>query len=96
MAAKRCAVGGPTFLLLGAVALAEPPAATPGASDFTPPAPTCIEWTNGCRLCRLADDGTPACSNVGIACQPKDSRCTLHREESKDEKKKDENKEEQK
>ena len=63
-------------------------------SELSPPEPSCIEWTNLCRICTLVD-GTPACSNIGIACQPQPLRCTRYREESKEEKK-DEKKEEKK
>lgn len=35
----------------------------------------CAAWTDDCRICRRNGD-TVACSNIGIACQPKDIRCT--------------------
>jgi hypothetical protein len=37
---------------------------------------SCLEWTDGCRVCAHAPDGAIACSNVGIACQPQKPRCT--------------------
>jgi hypothetical protein len=70
-------------LLWGAAALAQPAAPAPESSDLAPPEPTCTEWTNLCRICTLADDGTPACSNIAIACQPEPLRCTKHKEEKK-------------
>jgi hypothetical protein len=37
----------------------------------------CIEWTDGCRGCRRIDGNHFSCSNIGIACQPQEIRCTL-------------------
>lgn len=34
----------------------------------------CLEWTDGCRVCRRLADG-PACSLPGIACTPGPERC---------------------
>ena len=36
----------------------------------------CLEWTDGCRVCARQKDGSQACSNVGIACVPREARCT--------------------
>ena len=36
----------------------------------------CLEWTDGCRVCARQNDGSDACSNVGIACVPQKARCT--------------------
>ena len=36
----------------------------------------CLEWTDGCRVCARQQDGREACSNVGIACLPREARCT--------------------
>jgi hypothetical protein len=36
----------------------------------------CLEWTDGCRVCARQKDGSEACSNVGIACLPREARCT--------------------
>ncbi|HKU05000.1 MAG TPA: hypothetical protein VJR30_02935 [Bradyrhizobium sp.] len=39
--------------------------------------PNCSRWTDECVTCaRGADGQAPACSNIGIACQPKPVRCT--------------------
>ena len=35
----------------------------------------CLEWTNGCVLCRKDEDGKIHCSTPGIACQPEDIIC---------------------
>jgi hypothetical protein len=36
----------------------------------------CLEWTDGCVKCvREREGARSACSNIGIACQPKESRC---------------------
>ena len=82
-AARMCVAA----LLWSAAASAQPAATPPDASDFALPEPGCIEWTNLCRICTLTDAGAPACSNVGIACQPEAARCTRFREETKEEKK---------
>jgi hypothetical protein len=37
----------------------------------------CIEWTDGCRVCRRIDANQMSCSNVGIACRLEEIRCTL-------------------
>lgn len=37
---------------------------------------TCLEWNDGCRTCRRADNGEATCSNIGIACQPTAVTCT--------------------
>jgi hypothetical protein len=42
--------------------------------------PTCIRWTDQCRTCnRSTDEGEPGCSNIGIACQPKEVECLERR-----------------
>jgi hypothetical protein len=38
--------------------------------------PNCSRWTDECVNCtRGTDGGTPICSNIGVACQPKAIRC---------------------
>jgi hypothetical protein len=38
--------------------------------------PNCSRWTDECVNCtRGTDGGSPVCSNIGIACQPKAIRC---------------------
>lgn len=38
--------------------------------------PNCSQWTDACVTCtREADGEAPACSNIGVACQPKAIRC---------------------
>jgi hypothetical protein len=45
--------------------------------DFASKAPNlnCTAWTDGCRSCGKAADGVH-CSNIGIACQSSEPRCT--------------------
>jgi hypothetical protein len=50
-----------------------PPA---GTGVLAPPDAACLEWTDGCRICRRPPAGEVACSNVGIACAPQATRCT--------------------
>ncbi|MEA2975343.1 MAG: hypothetical protein QOF19_863 [Alphaproteobacteria bacterium] len=33
--------------------------------------PTCAKWSDGCVICTRS-----GCSNIGIACQPKEPACT--------------------
>ena len=49
--------------------------AAPAAPGSGLPA-SCLEWTDGCRVCARQKDGSEACSNVGIACIPQPARCT--------------------
>jgi hypothetical protein len=44
---------------------------------------TCQEWTDSCRTCRRPEMGEPACSNIGIACQPKPIACARRAEPPK-------------
>jgi len=38
--------------------------------------PNCSRWTDDCVNCsREGKDTPPACSNIGVACQPKAVRC---------------------
>jgi hypothetical protein len=54
-----------------------PPASSPpAASIFVPPEPACLEWTDGCRVCRKPPTGEVACSNIGLACLLQAPRCT--------------------
>ena len=71
-----------------AVAVADEPAPTRGmppaahrAADesiwmFGKRDKLCLEWTDGCRGCLRSGPDDFSCSNIGIACQPQDIRCT--------------------
>jgi hypothetical protein len=54
----------------------EPAQAPAAAGPLAPPNATCREWSDGCRTCRRAENGDVSCSNVGIACVPKEAACT--------------------
>jgi hypothetical protein len=54
---------------------ATPPGANAGGS-LAPPTAACLEWSDGCRTCQRPTGGEIACSNVGIACVPKQNHCT--------------------
>jgi hypothetical protein len=42
----------------------------------------CLEWTDTCVNCMRAQSGENfSCSNIGIACQPKDVTCVRRAEE---------------
>ena len=47
------------------------PGGEPSIHGYADRDPTCIAWTDGCRACTQA-----GCSNIGIACQPGEIRCT--------------------
>jgi hypothetical protein len=36
----------------------------------------CLAWNDGCVTCQRDAAGDAACSNIGIACQPKEIKCT--------------------
>jgi hypothetical protein len=36
----------------------------------------CLEWTDGCRVCRRTGTDQGSCSNVGAACLQGEIRCT--------------------
>ena len=53
------------------------PATAPAkANPLAGPGASCLEWTDGCRVCQRAANGEASCSNVGIACVPKTEECT--------------------
>jgi hypothetical protein len=54
----------------------EPIQAPAGTAALAPPSATCREWSDGCRTCQRAPNGDVSCSNVGIACVPKEATCT--------------------
>jgi hypothetical protein len=76
-------------LSVGAAALAQPsapapaPATAPTFQDFGDTDKTCLAWTDSCRSCRRDADSTVNCSNIGIACQPAETKCTARREPAK-------------
>lgn len=37
---------------------------------------TCGRWNDGCTICTKGADKSLHCSNIGIACQPKEIQCT--------------------
>jgi len=37
--------------------------------------PTCLEWSDGCAVCRRDEAGQDRCSTPGIACQPGEVVC---------------------
>jgi hypothetical protein len=77
-------------LSVGAAAFAQPSAPAPGPAATAPAFQgfgdvdkTCLAWTDQCRSCRREADDTVNCSNIGIACQPAEIRCTARREPAK-------------
>jgi hypothetical protein len=43
----------------------------------TGPNANCTAWSDGCRSCGKGPEGV-FCSNIGIACQPSQTRCSRH------------------
>src|SRR6516165_11651301 len=42
----------------------------------------CLEWTDTCVNCVRAQSGeNPSCSNIGVACQPKEVTCVRRADE---------------
>jgi hypothetical protein len=72
-------------LLVGAAAIAQQsaPAPAPPFQGFGDADKTCVAWTDSCRTCLREADNTVSCSNIGIACQPAEVRCTARREPAK-------------
>lgn len=62
-------------VLIGALAPARHASPAVSAADD----PACLEWTDGCKVCRRLAEG-PACSLPGIACQPGAPQCLTHRD----------------
>jgi Tfp pilus assembly protein FimT len=62
---------------------ANPPAAAPSMQNFGEKEKTCSAWTDDCRSCRREADNAVNCSNIGIACQPAEIKCTARQEPAK-------------
>ncbi len=52
------------------------PSREPRANGLHDADAACIEWTDGCRVCRRGANNEFGCSNIGFACQPEKGRCT--------------------
>jgi len=78
------------FAMLAMAALAGTSAAAQQAAQTTPPVSaqaekhlhnygeldaTCVRWTDRCRTCTRGISETPICSNIGVACQPREVEC---------------------
>ena len=50
-------------------------AAPANVTPLSAPEAACREWTDDCRVCQRAQDGSISCSNVGIACVPREPKC---------------------
>ncbi|HXY57622.1 MAG TPA: hypothetical protein VEH76_03485 [Methylocystis sp.] len=70
-----------SLALLAPPALAqtlEPPPPRPvmrPVAAFGADNPQCLEWTDGCVVCKRLDAATAACSTPGVACLPKETSC---------------------
>jgi hypothetical protein len=74
-------------LWVGTAAMAQQPAPAPATAPtvqgFGDADKTCVAWTDSCRICLREADNPVVCSNIGIACQPAEIRCTARREPAK-------------
>ena len=50
-----------------------------GIHNYGKTDPKCSSWSDGCRICQRGDAGAANCSNIGIACQAGDVKCTARR-----------------
>jgi len=68
-----------SFLCLGALPCSaeatSAPKTEPQVNNYGEVDQTCLRWTDECRICGRGNDNGPACSNIGIACQPTKVRC---------------------
>jgi hypothetical protein len=76
--APSCAPNCPPETTLPVDRLPELP---PDAKPPTDPSmqaglPACLAWTDGCVICERKE-GRTLCSNIGIACQPKELSCRV-------------------
>jgi hypothetical protein len=81
VAALLTAAGMPALADEATPATTAPVPPTPASADtmwqFGNEQKLCVEWTDGCRVCRRIDANQMSCSNVGIACRLEEIRCTL-------------------
>jgi hypothetical protein len=42
----------------------------PGIQAYGDLHPSCLEWSDGCMVCRRDEGPAPACSTPGLSCQP--------------------------
>jgi hypothetical protein len=74
-------VGGLSVSSAGAQSSSEPapsPPSTPPPSvnGYGNQDKLCLAWNDGCVTCQRDTAAGAACSNIGIACQPKEITCT--------------------
>jgi len=53
-----------------------PPAQPRAIAAFADDKPYCLEWTDGCTVCKRLADGAAGCSTVGAACVQTAPLCT--------------------
>jgi hypothetical protein len=57
------------------------PASRPSVDGYGDQDKLCLAWNDGCVTCRRDAATGAACSNIGIACQPKEIACTQRQAE---------------
>ena len=65
------------FAVTPALAQTSDPAPAPSKHVMTFGAdnPGCLEWTDGCVVCKRLDADAAACSTPGVACLPQEPTC---------------------
>ena len=83
-----CVVAGASFLIVLTTLKAAPAELTPGQAaanwvqEYGSRNKDCLEWSDSCVNCVRAQSGENfSCSNIGIACQPKEVRCNKRDDE---------------
>jgi hypothetical protein len=83
-----CVLAGASFLIVLTTLEAAPAELTPGqaAADWVQEHGSrnkdCLEWSDTCVNCVRAQSGENfSCSNIGIACQPKEVKCNRRADE---------------
>jgi hypothetical protein len=83
-----CVLGGASSLIVLTALEAAPAELRPGqaaadwAQEYGSDNKDCLEWSDTCVNCVRAQTGENfSCSNIGIACQPKEVRCNRRADE---------------
>ncbi len=70
----------PVFVITLAGAIPVAAAEDPGVRAYGAQHPDCLEWSDGCVICRQSEaSSAPACSTAGIACQIREISCEENR-----------------
>lgn len=65
-------------LFIAFALIAASDAEAPGIQGYGARDPVCLEWSDGCVVCRHGENAASVCSTPGIACHPHDIQCDEH------------------